>query len=202
MASLSASPSQPAGSYNSKGMRFLVGLVCLVGFLSNVLILLLPPNLGNVEWRVEVVRRISDTSILLLFGSALLIESSSKRSQQKLYSKLSMGVGLVFLLVCLVTIADGVKLHQQALSTIGNQESQIQTQIRNAQADPSAIRQDLTADDLKRASEQLASQSRSLKRNARNTVVKAGATSVSNLIVMGLGLIGLGRYGMSMSRAK
>lgn len=202
MASLSASTPHSPGSYNSKGMRSLVGLVCLVGFLFNVLILVLPPNLGNVEWRVEVVRRISDTSILLVFGTALLIESSNKRSQQKLYSRLSMGIGLVFLLVCLLTIADNVKLHQQAVTTISNQESQLQTQIRDAQSNPSAIRGDLSADDFKRASELLASQSRTLKQNAKNTVVKTGATSVSNLIVAGLGLIGLGRYGMSMSRAR
>lgn len=203
MAFISASTPNATGSYNPKSLCQIVGYVCLAGFVLDLLILTLPPNLGSTEWRVGLVQQFADRSITLLFGMALvLFGSQANRARLKLFSRASMIVGLVFFLLCLLTIVDGIKLQQQAVTTISTQETQLQTRIRDVQGNPSALGDNVTPEDLKRASELLTEQASTLKQNAKNTVIKAGASSIGNLIIMGIGLLGLGRYGMASLRAR
>jgi hypothetical protein len=201
MASIS-SPT-PNAPYGAKGICQIVGFVCLAGFIIDMLVLALPPQLGNAEWRIGLVQQMSDRSIVLLLGSALLIFGNlDNRRWLKKFSTFCLVTGVIFLLSCLLVIADGLKLQQQALTNISNQASQIQTQIQNAQSNPSAVGENITAADLQRASQLLNTQADTLKQNAKRTVLKTGAASISNLVIVGLGLVSLGRYGMNLRRSR
>jgi predicted PurR-regulated permease PerM len=203
MAFISASTPNATGSYNPKGICQIVGYVCLTGFILDMVILALPPNLGSTEWRVGLIQQFADRSIIFLFGMALVIfGSQANRARLKFFSRASMMIGLIFFLLCLLSVADAIKLQQQTVTTIDTQESQLQTQIRNVQGNPGGLGDTVTPEDLKRASELLTQQASTLKQNAANTVIKTGASSIGNLLIVGVGLIGLGRHGMTSLRAR
>lgn len=201
MASISSPTSNASGSYGAKGICQIVGFVCLAGFIIDMLVLALPPQAGNVQWRIGLVQQMSDRSIILLLGSALLIFGNiDNRRLLKRFSMFCLTVGVMFLLSCLLVISDGLKLQQQTLNNINNQASQLQTQIQTAQTNPSLAGENVTAEDLNRASQLLNTQADTLKQNAKQTVLKTGVASISNLIIVGLGLVSLGRYGMNLRR--
>lgn len=201
MASISSST--PNAAYSAKGICQIVGFVCFAGFIIDMSVLALPPQLGNVEWRIGIVQQMSDRSIILLLGSALLLfgHLDSRRWLKKI-STFCLAIGVVFLVSCLLVIADGLKLQQQAVANISTQASQIQTQIQNAQTNPAAVGEDITSADLQRASQLLNTQADSLKQNAKQTVLKTGAASIGNLVIVGLGMVSLGRYGMQLRRSR
>ncbi len=200
MASISSSPvSNSSGSYGAKGICQIVGFVCLSGFIIDMLVLALPPQLGNVQWRIGIVQQMSDRSIILLLGAALLLFGNiENRRLLKRLSTFCLVTGVVFLLSCLLVVADGLKLQQQAVGNISTQASQLQTQIQSAQSNPSAVGENVTAEDLRRASQLLTTQADTLKQNAKTTVLKTGVASIGNLVIVGLGLVSLGRYGMRL----
>jgi predicted PurR-regulated permease PerM len=196
-----SAPTSSSPSYGAKGICYIVGLVCIVGFFADMLILGLPPQPGNLQWRVSILQQFGDRSIILLFGTALILFGNiGQRRSLKRLSRFCLLGGVIFLLLCLLAIADSMALQQRTLTTISTQESQLQTQIRNAQENPDAIGDNITAEDLQQASQLLANQANSLKQNAKTSTIKTGAANVSNLIIVGLGLIGLGRYGMSLRK--
>jgi hypothetical protein len=204
MASISPSASNSAGSsYGAKGICQIVGFVCLAGFMVDILVLALPPQLGNIQWRVGLIQQVSDRSIILLLGAALLIFGNiDNRRWLKQFSTFCLMIGVIFFLSCLLVIADSVKLQQQAMTNISTQASQIQTQIQNAQTNPKAAGENITAQDLQRASQLLNTQADSLRQNAKQTVLKSSVASIGNLIIVGLGLVSLGRYGMNLRRSR
>ncbi|HEY9698662.1 MAG TPA: HpsJ family protein [Trichocoleus sp.] len=203
MASFSTPTSNAANLSTTRGICQIAGLTCLVGFAIDLLVLLLPPELGNAQWRFGVMQQLADRSIVLFFGAALMIFGSldSRRGLKRL-STLCMATGVAFFLFSLLVITDCLKLREQATNNISAQETQVQTQIRNAQTNPGALSGNVKAEDLQRLSEQLSNQAKTLKESAQTGVVKTGAASIGNLIVVGLGLIGLGRYGMNLRRSK
>lgn len=195
--------SDGANLYSARGICQIVGLTCLAGFALDMLILGLPPSLGNPQWRVSFIQQMSDRSIVLLIGAALTIFGNlDSRRWLKRASMFCLVAGIAFLLSCILVIADGLSLRQQAVNTISTQESQIQTRIRDAQSNPKAVGENVSVEDLKRLSQQLTDQANTLKQSAQTSVIKTGAASVSNLVVIGLGLIGLGRYGMSLRKSR
>lgn len=202
MASISSSTPVPnSGSYGAKGICQIVGYVCLFGFIVDMLILLLPPQLGSSEWRLGFVQQFADRSIILLFGAALILFGSlEKRRWVKQFSSFCLLTGVLFFLLCLLAIADSLSLQRQAITTINSQESQLQTQIRDAQSNPRAVGENVTTEDLTRASQLLTQQADTLKQNAKTSVLKTAASSVGNLLIVGFGLAGLGRYGLSLRR--
>ena len=181
-----------------------VGLVCVLGFFFDMLVLLLPPQVGNVEWRIGIMQNFANRSIILLFGLALLIYGSmgNSRSRLKGVSKLSTILGLVFFLLTLLSIVDSIRLNQQAVNAISGQENQLQTQIREAQANPTALPDNVNLDQLQEFSQQLTVQADTLKRNAQRTALKTGISNIGNLLLVGAGLIGLGRSGLALSRSR
>lgn len=203
MASFSTPSSNAANVYSARGICQIVGLTCLLGFAIDMLVLTLPPNPGNLQWRVGVMQQLSDRSIVFLFGAALTIFGSlDSRRWLKRLSTLWLAVGVIFFLSSILIVTDCLKLQQQAVNTISTQESQIQTQIQNAQSNPSALNSNVKPEDLTRLSQQLSSQATNLKQSAQTSVIKTAAASIGNLIVVGLGLIGLGRYGMNLRKSK
>ncbi|MBE9179506.1 hypothetical protein IQ268_13130 [Oculatella sp. LEGE 06141] len=199
MASISSPAPNAAGFYSAKGFCQIVGFVCLAGFIIDVVVLALPPDIGNLQWRAGLMQQVSDRSIVLLLGTALtLFGCIENRRWLKRLSRVSLIIGVAFVLSSLIVVADSAKLQQQAVSTISNQESQLQTQIQTAQTNPSAVGENVTSQDLQRFSKELTSQANALKSNAKTSALKLATASVGNLVVIGLGMISLGLYGMRL----
>jgi hypothetical protein len=102
--------------------------------------------------------------------------------------------------MCILAISDSISLQKRTVTNISNQESQLQTQIREAQENPDAIENNVSVEELQQASKLLSDRANSLKQDAKASAIKTGAASISNLVIVGFGLIGLGRYGMSLRK--
>ncbi|PSB35728.1 HpsJ family protein [Stenomitos frigidus] len=195
MATTSLSNS-PASSYSGKALCRIVGIACVAGFIVDMLILALPPALGSAEWRVGFLQQVGDRSIVLLFGSALLLYGSLETRQlRKQLAMVSLVLGVVFLLSCVVVVRDSFTLHGIAVKNINTQASQLQSQIDKAKVDPTAAGK-ITPEQLQQASKSVDDKVVSLKQGAQTGVFKTGSSVVGNLVVVGLALISLGRYGM------
>jgi uncharacterized protein (DUF486 family) len=178
----------------------IVGLACLAGFAVDAFILLVPPRLGSVEWRVNVVQQLSDRSIVLLFGAALVFYGSlASRSWKRLISLLCLALGVMYILSSVVILRDSNVLHKQVINRIDNQANQIQTQIDQAQTNPGAAPQ-LTPEVLQEASDRLATQSNQLKENSKQSILKSGISTIGNLLVIGVSFLSLGLLGSKMGR--
>lgn len=205
MAYISASaPSKVVdSSYSFKNAARIIGLVCIIGFFFDMLVLALPPQ-GSIEWRVGLVQELANRSIILLFGLGLFIFGSSgrNRGRLRLASKLSMAVGVLFFLLCLLSIIDSVRLSQQSTTAINTQESQFQTQLEAARSNPAELPENVDLVALDEVSQQLSQQANVLRNNAKRTVFKTGISNIGNLLIVGTGLLGIGRSGMRLSRSR
>ncbi len=187
---------QFASPYSAKPLCRIVGIACIAGFIVDMVILALPPSLGSVEWRVSVLQQMSDRSIILLFGAALLTYGSLEARQfRKQLALVSLVLGVVFLLSCVAVVRDSMVLHGIAVKNINTQAAQVQKQIETAKDDPNAAGK-VTPDQLQQASKLVDTRVVSLKQGAQTSVFKTGTAIVGNLVVVGLALISLGRYGM------
>ena len=185
-----------APSFNPKPLCRIVGIACLAGFVVDLLILALPPALGNPEWRVGFLQQMSDRSIILLFGTALTLYGNlESRPWRKQLGMASLVLGVVFLLSCVLTIADSLALNGMAAKNIANQAAQVQTQIQNAKNNPTAA-PNVTPEQLQQATQLVNTKAVTLKQTAKTSILKSAIAIVGNLVVIGLALISLGRYGM------
>lgn len=191
------------GSYSFQNVARIIGLVCIFGFFFDMLVLAVPPQ-GGVEWRIGLVQELANRSIILLLGLGLFIFGSAgkNRGRLRLVSKLSMGIGVLFFLLCLLSVVDSIRLSQQSATAISTQESQLQTQIKTARANPAGLPENIDLAALDKASKQLTQQAKTLKNDAKRTVFKAGISNIGNLLIVGAGLLGLGRSGMRLSRLR
>jgi predicted PurR-regulated permease PerM len=193
MASISVPNVTP--SYNPKGLIRIVGFACLAGFLVDLLVLTFPPALGNLQWRVAFMQQVSDRSIVLLFGLALVMYGILDfRLWRRRLAMFCLVLGVIFTLSSILVVRDSLTLQQQALTNISNQAAQIQSQIQKAQDNPQAV-PNITPEKLQQASQALSNQANALKQNAKTSVIRTGVSSVGNLVVVGLALIALGQYG-------
>lgn len=183
------------GSYNPKGLCRIVGFACLAGFLVDLFVLTFPPALGNIEWRIGFLQQLGDRSVILLFGLALILYGmlDSRRWRRRL-AMTCLILGVLFNLSCILVIRDSLTFQQQVMTNINARASQVQTQIQKAQQDPKAA-PNITPEQLQQASQQLTSQAAAVKENTKTSVMKTSISSVGNLVVVGLALIGLGQYG-------
>ncbi|MEP0911425.1 hypothetical protein NDI45_10895 [Leptolyngbya sp. GB1-A1] len=198
-ASTPSSMSGAARPDRMMGICQIVGFVCLFGFALNMLVLFLPPQLGDAGWRVGFLQQFGDRSLVLLIGAALTIAGSfDSRRWLKQFSLFCLFLGGIYLITCLLVVKDTLSLRQLAVNNISAQETQVQNQIRSAQSNPAALGQNITPEDLQRASQNLSGQATIAKQNAQTNVLKTGITSIINLITIGIGLVGLGKYGLSV----
>lgn len=197
MANLSARQHlSPSAASPSQSLCVIVGLACLAGFVVNVLILALPPDPLNLQWRISLLQQIGDRSIILLFGMALTIYGFlSNRSLRKQLALACLAIGVMFTLSGVVIIHDSLELQDRTIVNISNQEEQVRDQIQFARKNPQETSPKLTPEILQQATEQLSQRTESAKRGAKTGIIKVGAGSVSNLIVAGFALIALGRFG-------
>jgi len=185
-----------APAYNPKPLCRIVGIACLAGFVVDLLILALPPALGNPEWRTVFLQQMSDRSIILLFGAALTIYGSLEaRALRKQLGFVCLSLGVIYLLSCVLVIRDGLMLNDLAAKNIATQAAQVQTQIQNAKNDPKAA-PNVTPEQLQQAAQTIDTRAVSLKQNAKTGILKTAIAIVGNLVVIGIALISLGRYGM------
>lgn len=195
---------QSSGGYSAKNIAKIVGLVCVIGFIFDMLLLFLPPQLGNVTWRIGLEQEFANRSIIFLLGMALLIFSGVGITQGKgrllLTSRISLVAGVLFFLISLVAIADAIQLQKQALGNIDSRETEIQEQLRQAQENPEQLREGVTTEDLNKIAEELKRQAEERRNSARRAAVKTAVSNVGNLILVGAGLIGLGRSGSMLSK--
>jgi hypothetical protein len=192
MTSISA---QNAPSSNSaKTLCQIVGFACLGGFLVDLFVLGFPPNPANLEWRIAFMQQVGDRSVILLFGLALLIYGViDSRKVRKQLALACLVIGILFNLSSILVIRDSLTLQDQALKAISTQAAQVQSQIEQVQQDPSKA-PNLKPDQLERASQLISTQATTVKENAKTGVLKNGVSTVGNLVVIGLALIGLAQF--------
>ncbi|AFY38329.1 hypothetical protein Lepto7376_2027 [[Leptolyngbya] sp. PCC 7376] len=192
------------GSYSAKNIAKIVGLVCTVGFIFDMLILFLPPQLGNVSWRIGMEQQFANRSVIFLFGMALLVFSSVGIAKGKgrllLASRTALVAGVAFFLISLLAIADAIQLQNQALGNIDTRESEIQQQLRDAEKNPENLREGVNLEDLERISDELTRQAEERRNLARRQAVKTAVSNVGNLFLVGAGLVGVGRSGSRLSK--
>lgn len=120
------------------------GAIAILSALLDFLILLIPPNLTNVQWQLATTTQLVDRGIVPLIGIALLLaglwvdNSVGRISQRKsLTSDLRFWVcalasllGLVYLLLTLLHL-NAVRLSSQtALAQVGTEASQAATELQ------------------------------------------------------------------------
>ncbi|MEO1390553.1 MAG: HpsJ family protein [Cyanobacteria bacterium J06634_6] len=189
-------------TYSAKNIARIIGLVCIVGFLFDMIILGLPPQ-NNAEWRVGFVQEFANRSIILLFGLGLLIFGSTgnRKIRLSLVSRLCVISSLLFFLLCIGSVVDSIRLSQQAIGNISTQETQLRAQIDAAKSNPDSLPENVDLADLDQFSQQLSQQANSIRSNAKRTVLKTGISNIGNLAIVGVGMFGLGRVGMGLSRS-
>lgn len=200
MVSIPGSNFSPA--YGATNICRIVGFTCLAGFFVDMLALGLPPNPTALEWRISFLQSMGDRSIVLLLGAALVMYGSieSRRFLKQLALACLM-IGVVFHLSCILMMRDVSVLRKQAIDTISTQATQLQTQIQESQNAPRS-QGSITPEQLQQASQQIAAQAQSLTQSTQTNIVRAGFASIGNLLITGLGLIGLGRYGIRLRKGR
>lgn len=201
MSSLSVSDlptsSKPRKPALPEVLCLIVGLACIAGFAVDCFILAVPPNVGSVQWRVSLLQELADRSLILLFGIALLFYSQQKsRLWKRLLSYLALGLGVLFILSSVITLRDTNLMYQQMITRIDGQTTRLQAQINAPDVAGS-----VSSERLQQAADLLAGQAHRLKVNSRESMVKTGASTVSNLLILGSSLLGLGFWGSRSVRA-
>lgn len=198
MASFSARKGVAPATYSpGQSLCLVVGLACIAGFIIDTTIMGLPPQPLNIQWRIGFLQQVGDRSVVLLFGLALLTFGVlDNRKLGKSLALLCLMIGAAFSLSGMLVLRDSLKFQDLALNNISSQEAQVRSQIESAQSNPQAISPDLTPEILNQASAELTQRVEIAKQAAKAEVLKRGAAGVGNLIVTGLALIGLGRFGL------
>lgn len=190
----------PSVNFGSKQICLIVGAVCLAGFIVDVLAIGMPLNPFDLPWRINFLQQVGDRSIILLFGAALVLYSQlGNRRLTRSMSLFLLGLGVAFVLSSVLIIRDSLILRDQAINNISTQAEQLQTQIEDNRSNPELL-SEVTPDQLEQATQQITSRAEELKQNTRNGITKAGLASIGNLVVVGMGLIGLGRFGLTTGR--
>ncbi len=181
---------------STKSICLIVGLTCLAGFGLDFLALALPPNLLELQWRLTLLQQTGDRSIILLFGAALTLYAVL--GNRRLLKQLAFGcliAGIIFHLSCILLIQDSITLKNQAVRNISDQVAQVQTRAQEAQENPD-LASNVTPEQIEQAYQQIVTQAESLKQNTQLSITKAAIVSLGNLLIVGLGLISLGRFGL------
>ncbi|MBE9159657.1 hypothetical protein IQ265_22885 [Nodosilinea sp. LEGE 06152] len=120
------------------------GAIAILSALLDFLILLIPPNLTNVQWQLATTTQLVDRGIVPLIGIALLlaglwVDNSVGRSAQRKslttdlrfwVCALASVLGLVYLLLILLHL-NAVRLSSQtALAQVGTEASQAATELQ------------------------------------------------------------------------
>lgn len=196
---VSISSSASANSLGGQVIARIVGFTCLAGYLFDVAMLAFPIGAG-AAWRSGVLQQMGDRSVVLFLGLAFILYSFwDNKALRKPFAYAAMGVGMFFLLLCLLVIRDTLVLQTRAAETIGSQATELQTQIEQGRTNPE-ITANATPQDFENALRQVETQAETLTQNAKTSITKLGITSLGNLVIAGIGLLSLGRVGIGAGR--
>jgi hypothetical protein len=193
----SASLSGPSGAVsNGRSLFRIVSFACLAGFLLDMMALAFPLKLGDLAWRVGFLQQVGDRSIILLLGLVfLMLGSLEMRNLRKQVAMVSLGFGLAFMLCGVIGIKDAVSLQKLTANNITAQATQLQERIQQAKEKPPANAK-VTPELIDQAMKQVTDRTADAQKTAQTQILKTGLSSVGNLFIVGLALIGVGRYGM------
>lgn len=193
-----AQRSNTAHTYQpGQSLCLIVGFACLFGFITNVVVLALPPALFNVQWRIGLLQQVGDRSIVLLFSAALMMYGVlANRSLRKQLALVCLAVGVMFVLSGTVMVRDSLKLKDMTLMNISSQEDQVRGQIRSVRDNSENLDPELTPEVLEQATQELNRRVESARQTTQTSLMKVGVASVGNLIMTGLSLIAIGRFGI------
>lgn len=172
---------------------FLVlGLACIVGFVMNLLSTALPPDPMALEWRISFMQQVSGRSILLFLGIAMVVYSRLGQRASRYLALACLVVGILFLLSGVIVIRDSLVLQNQALGTIESEATEIRSQLQTAQVNPN-LPPEVTPQRIEEALSQLEVQAEALSQNARSSATQSMMSMLSTQVVIGIGLLALGR---------
>lgn len=175
-----------------------VGITCIVGFAVNILTVAIPPDPMALEWRIGFMQQVSGRSILLFLGIAMVVYGSLGQRIVRLLALACLVVGLLYLLSGVVVIRDGLVLQNQTLRNIESEATEIRSQLQTAQNTPN-LSPDVTPERIDEALIQLETQAEALTQNAQSATTKAMISVLSTQVVIGVGLLALGRFGIRQS---
>ena len=179
-----------------QSLCIIVGLACIAGFIVNLIVLTLPLDPFNIQWRIGLLQQAGDRSIVLLFGLALILYGClANRVLRKQLALLCLVLGILLSLSGMIMLRDSLKLRDITLANIATQEDQVRSQLQSARENPQERAPELTPELLDQVTQQLNQSVDMAKQNARTSLTKMGIGSLGNLIVSGIALIALGRFG-------
>jgi hypothetical protein len=193
----SASLPNPASSaIGGRSLFRIVSFACIAGFALDIMAIAFPLKLGELAWRVGFLQQIGDRSIILLLGLVfLMLGSLEMRNLRKQVAMVCLGLGLAFMLGGVIGIKDAVSLQKQTSTNITAQSTQLQERIQQAKEKPPANAK-VTPELIDQAMKQVNERTDEAQKTAQSQILKTGLSSVGNLFIVGLALIGVGRYGM------
>ena len=115
-----------SGFYSSAAFCRIVGLVCIVGFVIDILAIGFPPAFDNLEWRINILQQVSDRSIILLFGFALTLYSSL---HNRPWRKYLVATCLILSHSCLWFFRWDLLSHSMAWSSLGHSHRRRRTSL-------------------------------------------------------------------------
>lgn len=178
---------------------WVIGLACIAGFIINLLAIAIPPDPMALEWRVGFMQQVSGRSILFFLGLAMAIYGSLERPYIARYLALvCLVAGILFSLSGVIVIRDGLVVQNQALRDIRSEATEIRSQLQTAQDNPN-LPAEVTPERIEEALGQVAVQAQALSENARTTTTNALLSTLSTQVVIGVGLLALGRFGLKHS---
>jgi hypothetical protein len=185
------------GLNNGRSVFRMVGVACLAGFMLDIVVRVFPLQLGDLGWRVGLMQQVSDRSIILLLGLAFLtVGSLDRRQLRKQLAMVCLGLGLAFMLGSVIAIKDSVSLQKQTNSNITNQSTQLQERIQQAKNSPANGNAKITPEQIEQALQQVTQKADALQKSSQTQILKTGLASVGNLFIVGIALIGIGRYSL------
>ena len=175
-------------------LGLIVGLACIFGFLVDLTGVALPLKFLEAEWRFGVLRMVSDRSIVLIAGLALLsFGLLDARYIRQIVSRLCLLLGVVFILSGVLGFRDTIELRDQAIQNIDTQSTQALRQLETAKSNPENLDPNITPERLQQASEQLRQQAQQQKYSTQARLYKLLSVAIGNLVISGLALIAIGR---------
>ncbi|MBW4459926.1 MAG: hypothetical protein KME47_06755 [Nodosilinea sp. WJT8-NPBG4] len=179
---------------------FVVGLACIVGFVMNLMAIAIPPDPMALEWRVGFMQQVSGRGILFFLGLAMSVYGSLNRpGLSRSLALICLVIGILFALSGVLVIRDGLVLQNQAVRNIEGEATEIRSQLLTAQDNPN-LPAEVTPERIKTALVQVETQAQALLENARGQTTKSMMSMLSTQVVIGVGLLALGRFGLKHSR--
>lgn len=177
----------------------IIGLACMAGFVANLLASTVPPDPMALEWRIGFMQQVSGRGILFFLGLAMAVYGSLERpALARLLALLCLVVGILFALSGVIVIRDGLVLQNQAVRNIESEATEIRSQLLTAR-DNSNLPAEVTPDRIEEALVQVEAQAQALLENARGQTTKSMMSMLSTQVVVGVGLLALGRFGLKHS---